>query len=560
MSDVATLGIRVDSKGAVTATKDLKKLESQGGKTEKRAISMGKAFAAAGVAAATAFAFNLLKVNREFESLRSSLITTTGSAENATIAFKGIQEFAAKTPFAISELTDAFIKLGNLGLAPSERALTSYGNTAGALGVSLNQVVEAVADATTGEFERLKSFGITTKSEADKVKFTFRGLTREVGKNAAEIQDFLIGLGENEFASGMKRQADTIDGAISNMSDSWDSFLDNLLDADAESAIGGAFRFIGNSIDWLDSKINSSKLDELNGEIADLDDKLTKLYDLSENPFVNWSINDEDVNKEFNELNNQMQDLIDKRDKLINAESQGPSFDEMAAGLDTVKNTDAKTGSKGVAVETAKQITIDSDKIFDAWSPNLFEDFAEDAEMAMIDSEAVFNDWAPRLFEDFPDEMSEFAIQAARNMETALSGGFFDIMQGNFDDLGSSFKRTIDQMVADLLASQLLDFIKDTASSGALGSFAQGIAASFDGGGFTGDGPRSGGVDGKGGFPAIMHPNETVIDHTKNQSAAPANITINISGVKDEGGLRRSAAQIAQSAGLAANRAQTRNG
>ncbi|MCH2248271.1 MAG: hypothetical protein MK042_00575 [Cognatishimia sp.] len=41
---------------------------------------------------------------------------------------------------------------------------------------------------------------------------------------------------------------------------------------------------------------------------------------------------------------------------------------------------------------------------------------------------------------------------------------------------------------------------------------------SFDGGGFTGNGSRSGGVDGKGGFPAILHPNETVIDHTKGQA------------------------------------------
>src|SRR5690606_16551791 len=38
---------------------------------------------------------------------------------------------------------------------------------------------------------------------------------------------------------------------------------------------------------------------------------------------------------------------------------------------------------------------------------------------------------------------------------------------------------------------------------------------SFDGGGSTGFGPRVGGVDGKGGFPAILHPNEVVIDRTK---------------------------------------------
>lgn len=44
-----------------------------------------------------------------------------------------------------------------------------------------------------------------------------------------------------------------------------------------------------------------------------------------------------------------------------------------------------------------------------------------------------------------------------------------------------------------------------------------GLSPSFAGGGFTGHGPRSGGIDGHGGFPAILHPNETVIDHTRGQ-------------------------------------------
>lgn len=38
---------------------------------------------------------------------------------------------------------------------------------------------------------------------------------------------------------------------------------------------------------------------------------------------------------------------------------------------------------------------------------------------------------------------------------------------------------------------------------------------SFDGGGYTPPGPRSGGLDGKGGFWAVMHPNERVDDLTK---------------------------------------------
>jgi hypothetical protein len=34
----------------------------------------------------------------------------------------------------------------------------------------------------------------------------------------------------------------------------------------------------------------------------------------------------------------------------------------------------------------------------------------------------------------------------------------------------------------------------------------------FAGGGYTGNGPRSGGLDGQGGFMAMLHPQEQVID------------------------------------------------
>ena len=56
-----------------------------------------------------------------------------------------------------------------------------------------------------------------------------------------------------------------------------------------------------------------------------------------------------------------------------------------------------------------------------------------------------------------------------------------------------------------------------TAVAAGLANVAAIKSTSFDGGGFTGVGSRSGGIDGKGGFPAILHKNETVIDHTKGQ-------------------------------------------
>jgi len=57
----------------------------------------------------------------------------------------------------------------------------------------------------------------------------------------------------------------------------------------------------------------------------------------------------------------------------------------------------------------------------------------------------------------------------------------------------------------------------------------------LDGGGYTGMGARAGGVDGKGGFPAILHPNETVIDHTKGQTVGGATVNFNISTVDAAG-------------------------
>ena len=53
---------------------------------------------------------------------------------------------------------------------------------------------------------------------------------------------------------------------------------------------------------------------------------------------------------------------------------------------------------------------------------------------------------------------------------------------------------------------------------------------SFEGGGFTGDGPRSGGLDGRGGFMAMLHPNETVVDHTRASGPAMAPPQINLTG------------------------------
>jgi hypothetical protein len=174
-----------------------------------------------------------ISVAREFDKINASLVTMTGSQEAADRAFKRIQNFAATTPFDLAQVANAFVKLKALGLDPSEEALESYGNTAASLGGDLNQMVEAVADAATGEFERLKEFGITARSELDKVTFTFQGLPTTIGKNAAEIEAYLMRIGLVDFAGATTERANTLDGAISNLGDSFDSLFLTIAQAGA---------------------------------------------------------------------------------------------------------------------------------------------------------------------------------------------------------------------------------------------------------------------------------------------------------------------------------------
>lgn len=159
----------------------------------------------------------VVRTSMEFERLRSTLETLEG--EFAGARFESLKEFAAETPYDLQQVVTAFTRLKSLGLDPGNEALRSYGNTASSMGKSLEQMIEAVADATTGEFERLKEFGIRARQQGEQVTFTFQGVSTTVGKNAQEISEYLKGIGDVQFAGAMEKQMDTLGGAFSNLMD-----------------------------------------------------------------------------------------------------------------------------------------------------------------------------------------------------------------------------------------------------------------------------------------------------------------------------------------------------
>lgn len=248
-------------------------------------------------AAAMAALRKLVDVQRQFDVLNAGLITATGSAENAAIAFDALQQFAAKTPYDLAQATKAFTQLVNLGLTPSEEALMSYGNTASAMGKDLSQLVEAVADAATGEFERLKEFGIRSKKEGDKISFTFQGVTTTVKNNASEIEGYLIGLGQNQFAGAMEKRMQTLDGAISNLGDTWDATFRTIAASGAGDAIESAVRMATDALQEFNDSLASGQLEgyidaivgKFDGFGADIDATFAFLTGMIEGDTDRWA-------------------------------------------------------------------------------------------------------------------------------------------------------------------------------------------------------------------------------------------------------------------------------
>lgn len=234
------------------------------GNVSSSADAMGTAVkgAIAGIATAMAgFGLNkLVDVQREFDKLNAGLITATGSTENAGEAFKVLQDFAATTPYSLAQAVEGFTKLVNLGLDPSERALQSYGNTASAMGKDLMQMVEAVADASTGEFERLKEFGIKAKAQGDSISVSFQGTTTKIQNNAAAIEEYLIKLGEDKFGDAMSLRAKTLDGAISNLGDTWDGLFRTVSSSGIGDAIKDAVLEVSESLGELSDRIESGEI------------------------------------------------------------------------------------------------------------------------------------------------------------------------------------------------------------------------------------------------------------------------------------------------------------
>lgn len=175
-----------------------------------------------------------------FEKFGAVLTNTLGSKDLAQKAMDDLTDWASKTPFEVDKATDSYVKLANSGFIPTMDEMTKLGDLASSRGKDLDQLTEAILDASSGEFERLKEFGIKASKSGDQVAFSFKGIKTTVGNTDAEIRKYILSLGAMNGVQGtMSAVSATLGGKISNMKDSFTSFF-KALGERGNSVLSGA--------------------------------------------------------------------------------------------------------------------------------------------------------------------------------------------------------------------------------------------------------------------------------------------------------------------------------
>lgn len=244
---------------------------------------------------------------KEFATYEAVLKNATGSTKAAASAMKMIQTLAADTPASVAEWTQAYIKLINRGITPAKQELIQMGDIASSQGKDIDQFIEALLDAMTGENERLKEFGITAEKNGETTAFTFRGVTTEVQNTDQAIKNYILSLGNLQGIQGaMATQMQELAGLESNLGDQMDAIY-NKIGKKLEPLIKSFMGFLGDSMgklsSWLDSSTES--FDKQYDKVFDLEEKVPQLTQRYNELKSKTSLSKD----EQNELNSLMKEL-----------------------------------------------------------------------------------------------------------------------------------------------------------------------------------------------------------------------------------------------------------
>ena len=216
----------------------------------------------------------MLEQASSMEQYRNTLNIVMKDNKKAAETFSWAVDYANRTPFETGDIVGATVKLTSYGVE-AQKTLPLIGDMAGAMGKDMDQAVEAIADAQTGELERLKEFGITKQMIVEQGAKKLAGI--EIVNNKGQIVNqrafnaALFSLMQDRYAGAMELQSKTFKGVMSTASGIIKNGLARIagIDVTGEIIDGSAFDVAKDKLQLITDKLLQMQEDGSIDKIAD---------------------------------------------------------------------------------------------------------------------------------------------------------------------------------------------------------------------------------------------------------------------------------------------------
>lgn len=185
---------------------------------------------------------DVLAVGKEFENLGIRFETLEGSAEKGRAALEWVRQFAVDTPLDLAQAANAYARLKNFGIDPTNGSLLAMVDAMAASGQGL-QMLERLTLATGQAWAKGKLQGEEILQLVEAGVPVWEMLEKATGKNAAELQKLssagklgrdviqqLIDEIGKKYVGASEKMAKTLDGIQDKITEAWTNFKKEVAD------------------------------------------------------------------------------------------------------------------------------------------------------------------------------------------------------------------------------------------------------------------------------------------------------------------------------------------